>query len=134
MTPQQQVCDPLAAVAGFVRGGYPRAAVGSVGRIRRLLGSRIVPGGSCFAVSEVIFRAGPFARTVSPSGTLVQIPGPVCCHSTTLFGSIMDEYEQRPSQVHGVFTPAPVASSIESIVPGDPERAPGPQGFVGNQG
>jgi len=91
----------------FVIGGYPRAAVGSLGRLRCLLGCQLIPGGSWFAINEGALRAGPFAAAGSPretgdavalspaarnvsrgesSGSWVQIPGPVCFHIAMLFG------------------------------------------------
>ena len=83
----------LAAVAELAFGRQTRAAARNCGRIRRWLGCRIIPGGGGFAMSEVILRTGLLGAEGSPSGSLVQIPGAVCFHSTMLFGFMINEYE-----------------------------------------
>jgi len=71
---ERGTCGHLAVVAGFATGSYPRAAVGSPGRMRCLLGYRVVPGGSSFAISEGILRAGLFVGAGLPSGTGSKFP------------------------------------------------------------
>jgi hypothetical protein len=74
----------FSTVADFVF-SHPRAT-GCVRRRWRWLGCLNVCGSGGVAINEGVLRVGPFEDDDSPWGTRIQIRGPVCFHSTTLFG------------------------------------------------
>ena len=84
--------------------------MGSLGMTLCLLGCRFAPGGSCFAINEVILRTGPFEEAGSSSGTRVQIPGPVCCHCASLFGFMISVCERSTARALDWFTTSNLVS------------------------
>jgi hypothetical protein len=73
-------------------GSYPRAAVGSLEGLQRLLGGRIFPGGRWFARSPDMLRVGLLERDDVRSGNLVQIPGADCFHRGSVVGFMSRKY------------------------------------------